>query len=51
MLLGVRYNERENNKIVTLGPNKVSVIAEVYFSQTSVIFARDLAAVPNSGGR
>ena len=25
MLLGVRYNERENNKIVTLGPNKVSV--------------------------
>lgn len=22
---GVRYNERENNKIVTLGPNKVSV--------------------------
>ena len=25
MLLGVRHNERENNKIVTLGPNKVSV--------------------------
>ena len=25
MLLGVRYNERENNKIRTLGPNKVSV--------------------------
>ena len=25
MLLGVRFNERENNKIVTLGPNKVSV--------------------------
>ena len=22
MLLGVRYNERENNKIVTLGPTK-----------------------------
>ena len=25
MLFGVRYNERENNKIVTWGPNKVSV--------------------------
>ena len=34
MLLGVRYNERENNKIVTLGLNK-SVVAGVYFSQTS----------------
>ena len=25
MLLGVRHNERENNKIVAVGPNKVSV--------------------------
>ena len=52
MLLGVRYNERENNKIVTLGPNKVSVrpsvVAGVYFSQTSVTFAGDCAAVCNS---
>ena len=32
MLLGIRYNERENNKIVTLGPHKVyvkSVVARV----------------------
>ena len=52
MLLGVRYNERENNKIVTLGPHKVSVspqqqksvIAGAYFSQPSVTFAGDFAA-------
>ena len=44
MGLDVRYYQRENNKIVTLGPSKESVIVEVCFSHTSVIFAGDLAA-------
>ena len=44
-------SRERNNKIVTLGPNKIlrkSVIAGVCFSQTSVIFAGDLADVRNS---
>ena len=58
MLLGVLYKERENNKIVTLGPNEVSVspqqrefvIAGVYFNQTSVTLAGDFAANHNYSG-
>ena len=41
------YNERENNK--TKPSVCESVIAVVYFGQTSVTFAGDLAAVRNSG--
>ena len=56
MLLSVRYNKRENNKIVMLGPNKgfrKSVIARVrnngsLFQSNVCNFRRDLAAMHNS---